>query len=50
MEALSKENEELKRETHLCKAEVAALTKWIENSDAPQKIASSALEVANKEK
>lgn len=39
----------MKKKVHLCKAEVNALTKRVENYDNLQKIASSALEVANKE-
>lgn len=33
MEAFSKENDELKKEVHLCKAKVNTLMKHVENSD-----------------
>lgn len=49
VDALLKENKKLKDEVHLCKDEVNAFTKRVENSDNLQKIVSSALEVANKE-
>lgn len=44
------ENEEMKKEVRLCKAHINAITKQVENFDNLQKIVSSALEVANKEK
>lgn len=47
---LSTENVELKEEVHLCKSEVNALTKRVENSDNLQKIASTALEMANQDR
>lgn len=40
----------MKKEVHLCKIEVNAMMKQINNSKNLQKIVSLALEVANKEK
>lgn len=50
IEFLTTKNQEMKREDLLCKDEVNTMTKLVENFDNLQKIASSALEMANKEK
>lgn len=39
----------MKKKVYICKAEVNAMTKRVENSNNLKKIASSILEVANKE-
>lgn len=41
--------ESLKKEVHLSKSEVASLTKWVETSNAHQKLTVEALDAANKE-
>lgn len=50
MRLLTNENEELKKDVHLCKAEVNGMKKRNEIPDNLQKIALLALETANKEK
>lgn len=50
IEFLTTKNKKMKREDLFCKDEVNNMTKLVENFENLQKIASSALETANKEK